>query len=283
MKIEQIMLTPTKAQVFINSQVLNRDLCRNSVEKLCMNILNNEWRLNNDAVCLDKDGHLINGQHRCAAVVKTGISVPVILAEGFEKEDIFVIDQTIKPRNISDFLKLNGIENNVAMSAALSNMNTYLCEVYLKKRVHFLSPSAAFIEYKKHCGMQHSLHLIKKTRLKAGIHLFPPTMATFLHYAFSINNSAGADEFFESLSTGSFLSDDAVVLQLRNRFIRNKTEITSLNKRDTMALIIKAWNITMNGRGTKLIWRPSVENFPTIYREPFKGMYSPEKSFGMPE
>lgn len=70
-------LTPAlAAQLLAANTKLNRPLIRANVDYIKSELVRGAYTLNNDAVTVSVEGALLNGQHRCKAVVESGITIP---------------------------------------------------------------------------------------------------------------------------------------------------------------------------------------------------------------
>jgi hypothetical protein len=54
------------------------------VDKICRLLRAGHWRVNGESVVFDRNGHLVNGQHRLMAVSKTGISIQTVVVRGID-------------------------------------------------------------------------------------------------------------------------------------------------------------------------------------------------------
>ena len=84
MSIVQVMVSPEFARDVLErsfaSGFTNRPLSKKTVKKYAEAMKKGGWVLNNDAICIDDSGALINGQHRLEAVIVSGCTVPMFLA-----------------------------------------------------------------------------------------------------------------------------------------------------------------------------------------------------------
>lgn len=115
--IEVKEVTPEMAKdILENHNNLNRHRNKAHVKALLNNMKQGTWRFNGDTIRFDKDGELIDGQHRLAALVEFGKPLQMIVISGFDKETMRTIDQEIKPRNLADLFKIYDVKDatNVA-------------------------------------------------------------------------------------------------------------------------------------------------------------------------
>ena len=79
-----------------------------------------EWT--GDPIRIDEDGNVIDGQHRLAAVMNTGISMFNVVLITIKKRNILkVIDTTSRPRTLGDIFKVHGLKspNNTIIAAII--------------------------------------------------------------------------------------------------------------------------------------------------------------------
>lgn len=111
-----INLTPELAKIFINSQENNRRVYLHDIKRLEYSIENNEYVLNPQPICLDKNNRLIDGQHRCMAVIQTKKNIPVILAINVDRGTLLYMDIGRK-RSLVDTFTLNKIKYPTKVSS----------------------------------------------------------------------------------------------------------------------------------------------------------------------
>ena len=75
-----MQMTPEKAKnILISKNRNNRNLKANNLKKLVTAIENGEWKITNNGLAFDEQGNLIDGQHRLAANVQTGKTLPILV------------------------------------------------------------------------------------------------------------------------------------------------------------------------------------------------------------
>lgn len=104
-----IMLTPEFAEVLLRHNDGNRKLDSRLVDDMARDIKDGRWKPNGTTISVSDAKRLTDGQHRCTAVVKTGIAIPVVLVTGVKDDPavLATIDQT-KPRTVQHILQIAG-------------------------------------------------------------------------------------------------------------------------------------------------------------------------------
>src|SRR5687767_6498481 len=87
-----VYVTPQLAAKWLRRNVVFRSINDKHVRALVWAIRNGAWRLTHQGIAFDKDGHLIDGQHRLTAVVKANIAVPMCVTAGVERSTHVVFD-----------------------------------------------------------------------------------------------------------------------------------------------------------------------------------------------
>lgn len=96
------LVTPDMAAAWLLKNKRNRKLNQNDVDNLTDIIRNGLWRITNQGIGFGADGELYDGQHRLAAIVKSGIAVQVLVTRGLAPSARDAIDNgsTRKPHDI---------------------------------------------------------------------------------------------------------------------------------------------------------------------------------------
>lgn len=83
-KVERI--TPKIAEEYLFQNKNNyRPLKRSVVNRYAEDMKNGRWEMNGETITFDENGVLKNGQHRLAAIVKSGITVEMVVVRGVDK------------------------------------------------------------------------------------------------------------------------------------------------------------------------------------------------------
>ena len=114
---EIIKLTPEYAAKLLQNNPTNRPISDATVSRYERIIRRGEWVINGEAIIVFSNGALGDGQHRCIAVQKTGVTVDTILITGIDP-DTFPTINGGKTRGASDVLAMSGELNTVRLSAA---------------------------------------------------------------------------------------------------------------------------------------------------------------------
>lgn len=99
------MITPKQAEKYLQFNTCNRPLRKLLVTNYSNDMKNNNWRLTHQGIAFNCDGTLLDGQHRLAAVVESGVTVQMLVVRGVESRSQLVMDDHAK-RSAGDALSL---------------------------------------------------------------------------------------------------------------------------------------------------------------------------------
>jgi hypothetical protein len=112
-----MIITPELAQEWLDRGGTNRKITRRCIEAMTATIQRGEWRLTGEAIKLDHEGRVRDGQNRLHAIVEAGIPVQSVVARGVS-EDAFDVMDTGRSRNAADVLHIHGYPSQNVLAAA---------------------------------------------------------------------------------------------------------------------------------------------------------------------
>jgi hypothetical protein len=137
MKAKQTTLTPALAQALLNKNPNNRSLSIARAKVLAASIARGEWMANGESIIVDADGNLLDGQHRCLAVILADQPISTLLVEGVDSAAFATIDLG-KQRSSSDLLAISGEAQSHDLSSAITTLDMILNDRPRRERLTFL-------------------------------------------------------------------------------------------------------------------------------------------------
>lgn len=110
------IVTPTMAAEWLKLNNNNRNMRSGNVAMYARDMTADNWRVTGQAIQFDRDGNLIDGQHRLQAVIKAGRSVMFLVVRGLDPNAKAVVDAGAK-RSAGDALKFAGVTNYTAVAS----------------------------------------------------------------------------------------------------------------------------------------------------------------------
>lgn len=109
LQITATYLSPSEAKALLLLNTRNRNLDRNSVDKIKAAIEAGFWQVTGDTIVLAQDENgqefIGDGQTRLTAIAEGTTSVPVIIVRGVTKQSTQLLDQ-LRTRSVKDILKM---------------------------------------------------------------------------------------------------------------------------------------------------------------------------------
>jgi hypothetical protein len=255
------VITPERARDLLDRNDLNRSIAGAVVEKYARDMKTGAWALNGQTIKIAETGRLLDGQHRCAAAIRSKTSFPALVVEGLGEEVFDTFDLGTR-RSIGAILKDQG-ESNTAVLAAI------LRQVWLFENdlvgVRNTPPTVAELldTLSRHPGLRESARLANKVRDIGS------SIILGIHYFLREVDAQVADEFLDRLSDGAMLGADSPILKLRDVLFEDRAnKKRRLSDLEKAALIIKAWNFFYEKRPVRVLkWQQlgvRAEDFPLI-------------------
>lgn len=261
--VEFATITPDVAAALIANKAQNRPPNPRHVEVIANAIRNDEFEFNGESVIVDQNGKLIDGQHRCLAVIDAGQSIDVLMVRGIRNKAFATIDQAAK-RTGGQVLGMDGIPDGNNVAAAVRLIEAYKRGVPLWDITQF-RPSPAFIKERVqqvYGSMQPNLSLGAAIVNQIG---GSRSFYAAMHYLLAEKDRERADKFFTLLSHGEGLNGGDPVLALRNWLIACRVEKVRADnhKRQMFVAFVSAWNASRTGRQLRRI-KTDIHSVPAI-------------------
>jgi predicted ester cyclase len=268
-----VLITPELAERFLALNHKNRKLRPNRVAELADAMRKGEWQFFGQAIVISKEGSLLDGQHRLAAIIKSKKPQMFNVQTGVEESAFKVID-TNKVRSAIDVAYIDGVTTNTSVIvAAVKIINAYYA--LINRRTSSLK-----IENPRSFKLSHTqtlklLNTYKRERLeefskfaslwfKQGKFLSKSTYLAFM-YIFSQQDERDAIIFFNMLAGGENIGKDSfpVIYNLRERFRTDYMEkVGYFDVRHKWTLLIKAWNAFRDKKNISSVKLVEGEAFP---------------------
>lgn len=238
---EVVTLTPVLASLLLQKNIGNRMIGAHNAEQIKADLLNSRFVFNGESIVVSDSGVLLDGQHRCSAVVETRASIPVVLVFGPKQESRFTIDIG-RPKSAANFLGMKGYRDTPSLAAAVALVIEYGKSGTIA--INFKRPTKTEIvtAADELRGIQMSLDAVQGcSKMRLGSR----GVFAFCHYSFKRRGSKeGADEFMLKLIEGDGLRKGDPIYHCRDRLIKMDTT-TRANSR--VEVIFRAWNMWRRG------------------------------------
>jgi hypothetical protein len=224
----------------------NRKIADTHVKYLSEIIKRGEWQLNSQGIGIDNFGNLLDGHHRCHAVLDSNIEIPIVVTYGLNSSCFTTYDRG-RTRKYSDIAYMKGFSNYSSVGSASIMLYCYDNQLPLS---HIDSIKLTNSQIDKVLSNNRGLELSAKIALRSNKILYP-SIGTFCHYIFSKIDPNLADNMFEQLIEGLNLQIGNPILTLRNYLINIRMNRIKEKRYVIVNLVIKTWNYIRRNKQIK--------------------------------
>lgn len=227
-------ITPKMAAEFLEVNKNNRPLKQRHVDFLADQIEKGYWKYNGDTITFSRRGFMLNGQHRCNAIIQANKPIACIIAYNVEDDAMSTIDTGIN-RGLGDVYSLLGHINVNSLAAVAKLYYWYLKgEPGCNYKVSHAEMSDFLVE---NPTLQESTNWVVNN-ITHESRLLKPASTGCAYHIFRQIDEEKAKEFFEL-----FLIDPTTQMRvLEKRLYNDIIEKRRRPKHEALAIIIKTWN-----------------------------------------
>lgn len=237
--LESVTLTPVLARLLLERNTDNRPISEVGLERIKRDIERNHWQFNGEPIIIAKDGQLNDGQHRCRAVVETGVPVRMVIVFGPQRDSRLTLDQGVT-RTVGHYLTMLGHTDSNALASVGNNIFSY-------QNLGYLSTNGRDRATKSECrdlveetkGIAESLSFVSR---KGAAAISSRSTLAFVHWALSRKaGERAANSFMSKLLSGANLPKGSPILYARNRLIEIKGKVNLNEKAEMMFRAFNLW------------------------------------------
>ena len=258
LKTEIITLTPEIASEFLAKNPQNRPVSQVTVDKYVSAMRRGEWKMNGQPIIIFDNGMLGDGQHRCHAVIKSGIPITQLVVRGIHDSAFATID-TGKNRNGADSLSLSGYTCTHSLSAGA---RSYMMENLKGRAAYEVTNTQIVTCVKEH---PHLVHWNKQYYSHKKMRAFVPALIIGLLALSSEKHGIDCLQIlFDKLAFGIGLTPNDPAYVLRERLM-GQTSASRLTTATARAFCVKVINAHVEDRQIKLLkYADGIEEMPKI-------------------
>lgn len=238
------LVTPEMAKEWLGRNHKNRKLTDAVVRRLAGALSRGEWMISTDAIGLDSDGGVVNGQHRLQMIIDTDTAVEMLVLRNVDPNVIRVIDQGVG-RNFFQLLQMDGRYTNAQVIDGGIKWLYRTINGFEKTEPMAFKPTTPqlldlFEQHPNIVGSTDSALEVAKVGINRGI-------AAGIHYQCASVDPDAAGDFFDRLATGLDVEDGDPVYALREKVLANAKKEKKEPANVVGAWVIKAWEATQRG------------------------------------
>lgn len=283
------VIGPDEAAQYLESQTQNRHVSQRRVDDYERQMAEDRWMLNGETMVFDWFDRLLDGQHRCWAVVNSKKKIKCLVVRGVDPATFVTMD-TGSARDAQDLLSIRKEGNVIVLAGVLRFV--WRWELYQRYQPILTARKGVRKGMKeedapitKRWGTKYTPSPreieevltrhpnVRTWATRANNKIVPKVPLGFVMYWLSC---LGWDDatilgFKERLCEGAEMKSDDPIFRCHKRFLEARLGRTGgrrpIDTLEAAALIIKAWNHKLNdNKIQQIMWRGDEEYFP----EPFQ-------------
>ena len=260
-------ITTEIAAEILKDNLCNRLLKETAIAKYARDMESGSWWLNGEALVFSSSGRIINGQHRCHAVIRSGVPVDMCVVYGVSHECFNSMDTGVK-RSFADVLASKGEAECKALAAAASLKYKQVAGTLGDNSGRMaMSNSDGFEILARHPGLRDAVRCSRVFATRGSSAITRTMAAWMIHELRNYEDREAVDNFFFGMRTGENLSKGNPILAFRKRTAAHVAGASRLSPVLVLALAVKAWNAYSAGKTVTLLWYDRYgkgEEFPEL-------------------
>jgi len=266
--VERVLITPEMAGALLLKNHRNRRISQMAVRAYSQDMAHGRWdEGTHQAIALDKNGQILDGQQRLAAIVESGVSVWMWMHTGLEPESIHFMDKGRK-RSVADSVHIDGGAHGETVAAGIRNYLFYKCVPNVVWTGHRSPTHADVFDYYQsnleRCNWSARLAVQTQKQYKL---LVRSQIAGFLLIAVAtgLYEDEHLERFCDRLGSGLELPESSPIAAYRHRLVMLATT-SRIKDRQQLAIanLIKLFNFEQAGTPLKLFKNASFPPMPEL-------------------
>ncbi len=257
MKIEIISVTPTLAAEWLSTNAdNNRKISKKMVNTYARDMIAGKWEMTGEAIKIDTNDRLIDGQHRLSAVVACKKTVKMLVITGLQPEVIHAID-TGKSRSGGDALTIAGAGENANNLAALARKIIGYqggSESILQTKKIRLNGEAItnreIIDLCEQQDLQPYIRFAFRMQNNQIARIFAHGEWAFIYWLLCRIDRADAEVFLSKLCTLDNVPASSPIRTLFEKLTKSQVKLTG---KQALMATITAWNAWRTGQQLRII------------------------------
>lgn len=259
-----ITVTPAQAMKWLEGHINYRKLDARMVRQHAADMLSGAWKLNGEAIKFDKDGKLVDGQHRLSACIEANVPFETYAVYGVDPAAVRTMDNG-KQRTVAQHAKHIGNVKEPSNLCAAGRILVAFEEMGQEalRQWRWVSPSRqtilAWVE-KHHAETRTDLARSCFWRMRQFIHPSVGIVCSWIILGIEENKAL---EFLDKIADPSGLLKTHPAVALRERLIRAKLDKrSSIGPNEQAGLFLKAfWLFRSNRSVSRLLFDPESEEY----------------------
>lgn len=255
MRTEIKNIGPKEAEELLRINSANRIVNEARVVRYANDMGCGNWMMNGEPIIVGKS-RLLDGQHRLHAVIKSGLTVPMLVVSEVEDTAFMTID-TGRDRIAGDVFSIAGVKNSRTAAAAVLRALEYEHSVgkyYVRgSHIPFQCTQGKLLEVYRSDEQAWEEALTTGMGVYRNFPFINQSMAVGMSYLFAKVSKPKCEAFMRQVGTGENISAGDPAYALRDAMIKRRESKYKEDARTTMIKLCYAWNAYRQGRKLNIV------------------------------
>lgn len=174
MQFLEIDVTPQIAEAFLEKNTKNRKIDWNVVHSYAEMMRRGEWQLTSEGISFYENGSMRNGQHRCYAIIESGVTVRMVVVYGVPNESVICDNQ--KTRSLQNYCQLSDYSPALSTKITSTLVNTLFSQragrmkIGEATKLRFINNEAEYLEKAYHMVCPGSRRIANRAPVSAAVY-----------------------------------------------------------------------------------------------------------------
>lgn len=235
--VQMEYVSPERAALYLAQNTHNRALKPRTVATYAADMAAGAWNWNGESVKFARDGRLLDGQHRLAAIVKSRATVQMLVIRNLPNSVQETMDGGAK-RTFADVLNLRGEKHYITLASTCRAVAQWECgDRMADNNVHSNAQLIGVLE--RYPWLRDGCNTIKAATTTANL---PGRVGGLVWWLTQPIDKEDSDHFFARLCSDENHHAGEPIYELRKLLIRTSQDRGERSTRLLSAVTIKAWN-----------------------------------------
>jgi hypothetical protein len=233
-----IVVDPETARRWIGYNERNRNVRANLVDAYARDMAAGNWEMTGEPIKFARNGRLLDGQHRLHAIVKSGVTLPLLVVRGLDARAQLVMDSGAR-RTAADALSMDGRDHSTFLAAgarvALGLARGSIEHLHSMGITHaeirnFVDATPAFVEaVTLFCNYSRAIAA-------------PKGVLSYVAWRLYLVDATASKEFFDAVASQEMLRKDDPRMVLAKRLFTLRESRLIETPDAFVAMFFRAWN-----------------------------------------
>lgn len=246
-RLSFMQVTPELAARWLKRNLKNRNLRPRTVARYVRDMKAGRWHLDGTPIRFSHDKVLLDGQHRLAAVIESGVTITTAVVVGIDPAAQAVMD-TGRARTAADALAIDGEKNSSTLAAA-ARFGLQVERQELSSNGEYSHEEiSAYVD--AHPSLRHAVEFTKNLARRTDC---PPAIVAYSFMVMARIDTFAAGNFWISAAEKVGLKAGDPVIAMTNRFAEARRNRERLSRPAYLSAIYRAWNYRRGGKSLRVI------------------------------